>query len=296
MNDSVWHNSLGYRGALPEFDKDSGEYRIFMAGGSTVWNGNPPIPELVEKELNQMGYTNVKVFNWGAVASNSGMELSRLTHEIGRYEPDLVVFYNGGNDMTHPFYGDPRPGYPYNFMIFENNPLMLSPQDYPVLPLTLFKYGIIRFLFKGSFSQKFTNLSDLRKETGFDTDPWRDSIAKCYLENLELARVVSNAFGAEFVAILQPLIFFKKNLSDEEKEIGFLESKSHLLYLQRKIRNALSSGGYSFNFIDLSDFFNDYDGTIFVDPVHLTQRGREMISHDICNRLTRLGVLPPNER
>ncbi len=62
------------------------------------------------------------------------MELARLVFEALAYQPDLIVSYSGANDIILPLSADPRPGYPFNFMIREYNPLL--DKDYPLATLT----------------------------------------------------------------------------------------------------------------------------------------------------------------
>ena len=114
-----------------ESAKTRGEFRIFMLGGSTVEYGNPPLPVYVEQELKRRGFENVRVFNYGVISQNSGQELAHLVFHVLDSEPDMVVFYDGGNDIMDPLLYDPRPGYPFNFLAYENNVLFQATGDYP---------------------------------------------------------------------------------------------------------------------------------------------------------------------
>ena len=106
-----------------ESAKTRGEFRIFMLGGSTVEYGNPPLPVYVEQELKRRGFENVRVFNYGVISQNSGQELAHLVFHVLDSEPDMVVFYDGGNDIMDPLLYDPRSCYPFTFLAYEKKVL-----------------------------------------------------------------------------------------------------------------------------------------------------------------------------
>ena len=125
-------NSQGYRGREATEPKPPDELRVVVLGGSTVFEGEPTLPELLERELRKRGVANVACFNFGGVSSVSGMEVSRLLFEVTDLRPDVVVFYDGGNDLLLPAVYDPRPGYPFNFVVYESNPLLhRNPASFP---------------------------------------------------------------------------------------------------------------------------------------------------------------------
>src|SRR5579862_2605935 len=119
-------NTLGYRGPIPAMPKPAGEFRIAVLGGSTVLNGDPPLPALLESLFQQAGRTDVRVYNFGVAASILRMDLARFVFQVASYAPDLVIFYGGGNDIGMPFQADPRPGNPPNFLAYEENPLLTA--------------------------------------------------------------------------------------------------------------------------------------------------------------------------
>ncbi|HIA36389.1 MAG TPA: hypothetical protein EYN89_06525, partial [Flavobacteriales bacterium] len=117
-------NKLGYVEEAPSKTKPPDEFSIFLLGGSTVYAGNPTISKLLENTFHNNGFPNVRCYNWGIPASTSGMELARIVYEIYDYTPDLIIMYNGGNDLMINLWADPRPGFPFNYFIYENNPLL----------------------------------------------------------------------------------------------------------------------------------------------------------------------------
>src|SRR6185436_19830605 len=152
------YNERGYRGAYPHMPKDTSEFRIIVTGGSAVWEGEPSIPQLLEEEFHRNNYPNVSVYNFGIVSAVSSMELSCMVNEITDLSPDLVITYNGANDIISPLKYDPRPGYPFNFLVYENNPFLM--QNYPAFSLFIYKSNLVRLFARKYFTEKFSHLSE----------------------------------------------------------------------------------------------------------------------------------------
>ena len=99
-------NSEGFRG--PEFSpvKSASTYRIVMLGGSTMFgygasSDNTTITGFVQKFLDDYDFGfNVEVINAGIGNQNSGKELELLSNKIIGYDPDLLIMYDGFNDLV----------------------------------------------------------------------------------------------------------------------------------------------------------------------------------------------------
>lgn len=292
-------NELGYRGAEPTAHKPDGEVRVFVVGGSTVFEGDPSLPALLEESLHERDHSGVRCFNYGVLSSVSGQELARVVFEVADHQPDLVVMFNGANDLTSPVQYDPRPGYPYNFLIEENNPLLRRDvSSYPTW--TLFAYGshLLRILFPGYFAERFAGLESLREDAGYLTPEWRDQIAQGYVVNLVKTQRVAQAFGADFLAVFQPLVFFKEILGPREQEIaapleGFgnmardLRFRTRLALDEARRRNGLAMQ-------DLSGVFDGVEDDVFYDFVHVTEEGKRILAEAMAEEIApRLGSERP---
>jgi len=297
INATERHNKYGYRGSAPLVNKDDGEYRIFILGGSTVWNGDPTIPALVQEEFIRNGYHQVKVFNYGVVSSVSSMELARIVFEIVDFKPDVIVMYNGGNDMTHPLSYDPRPGYPFNFIVNENNPLINSSIKNSLLFL-IKQFRSIGFLGGNYLINNFLSLDKVRKEAGYGTDQWRDKIAEIYINNIIKARNIAKAFNSNFIVFFQPIIYSKNYVS--EKEIRYVNEsiKYHHVYLRDAILSKVSDlkKRDGLNFIDLSDLYDTNKETVFIDGIHTTQQAMIPIAKEIYAKIINNFTIPGGER
>lgn len=277
---------MGYRGNLPSIDKQNDEIRIFIVGGSSVFNGQPPIAELIENEFRKYSHENINVYNWGVVSSVSGMELTRIIFEISDFHPDLIILYNGANDMTHPLYWDPRPGYPFNFIVYENNVLLNFDKETDI-SFFAYKSNLLRMLFRKYFRNKLVDLYQARQEVNYNTEMWQNEIAEIYVTNIQKANLVSHSVGSELIVFFQPMIFFKDPLHElEEKIIDSLSYKHHLI-IREKIFNLIekTNSDENIQFFDLSDFYDNYPNQIFTDIVHTNQTAKEAISKQIYTYL-----------
>ncbi|MFB0533941.1 MAG: hypothetical protein ACETWR_03050 [Anaerolineae bacterium] len=281
-------NSLGYRGKVPLIPKATDEFRVFMLGGSTVFMGNPPIAVLLEEEFKRNGFQNVKVYNFGVVSSVSGIELSQIVFEISELEPDLVVMYNGGNDILHPWSWDPRPGYPFNFIAYESNPLLESDvRSYPSVALFAYGSNIFRYLFPSYFIKKFVPLEQLREETRWKSEEWKAEIARIYVENLVKADKISSSFGAEFIAFFQPLIYFKSPLSVEEEQLIDSDEKNYAIDIQKRILSEIEEvkTSSSVKIIDLSTIYEGTSQQVFTDSIHTRQQSRIVVAQEMYRQI-----------
>ena len=292
--DALDHNELGYRGPVPSRVKPEGEYRIFFLGGSTVRNGDPSIAALVEEEFHEQGHPEVRVFNFGVSASVSSMELARLVYEVAPYEPDMVVMYNGGNDINLPYGADPRPGYPLNFMVSESHPAFRD--EYPSLMLLAYGSKFLRRAASDFFVESFSLRRDFRDVSGWNTDPWRREIATTYAANLELAAAVSRGIGSEFAAFLQPTVFSKKTPSDVERRYverlsntpdGVIGIVRHHLATLPMIREAVAGedGVMPSYFEDLSDVYDGVEHRVYTDGIHTRQDAKPRMARAIQRSL-----------
>ncbi len=284
-------NRRGYRGAEPAAAKPAGEFRIFVVGGSTVFEGDPSLPELLETQLHDRGLTDVRCYNYGVISSVSGQELARVVFEVADLDPDLVVMFNGGNDLTSPVQYDPRPGYPFNFIAYETNPLLhRDVSSYPTWALLAYGSHVLRVLAPRFFVERFVGLDQARDDAGYLSSEWRDRVAAVYVGNLVKAQRVSRAFGSDFTAFFQPLVFFKPSLGPGEREItapleGFGNMARDLrLRVRLELERARQRQGLVVH--DLSDIFETMDEDVFYDIIHVTRPGKAILARAMADAVS----------
>ncbi len=107
------HNALGYRGEEIPRPKPAGEFRIACLGGSTTYTGRvedyrQAYPQLLERELHARGRPFVRVINAGGESWTSWESLVNLEFRVLDLEPDLIVDYDGINDVHARVVWPPR--------------------------------------------------------------------------------------------------------------------------------------------------------------------------------------------
>ncbi|HEY0079679.1 MAG TPA: hypothetical protein VGB73_13780 [Pyrinomonadaceae bacterium] len=306
-------NTLGFRGTLPPAEKRD-EFRIIMLGGSTVYLGFPlerSLPARLEALFHADGHGNVKVYNWGLPAYVSGQELTLLAHTVLDYKPDLVVVYDGANDIIFPYLVDPRPGYPYRWIVHEAGLEAVRRSRSGMLPTLPTLAGLIRasrFLtftltlfgnnrldvLERDFVARQTE--PLKAKVGFGTDAWRQKIASVFVGNRAKMCAIARGAGFRVALFLQPSLPLKHPLVGKELTLTYSqEEQSSFRQIYGDVRQRLKEAGsfnpadacYSF---DLSDIFLDYEREVYGDIVHLNDDGNARVASFIYASLKESGL------
>ena len=248
------HNRQGFRG--DNFLNDESDvFQIAFFGGSTGYNGSPPIPALIEKNLNN--YFKSKVFNFSSVSSNHNQHLHRLL-KYSHLNFDLVIFYGGYNETIQTYLYDPRPGYPFNYWIRDE----LSKIKYLLL-----KYSSIYAEYEKQ-TGNVSKLNNLRKNLVYPQEVWIESLLENYIDTLKKAKKLSQKFltsnkckSTEFMAFYQPISLERSNEISKKiifKTIDNIKKKKIL--------------------IDISYILSENS---FTDSVHVNQDAKNDISLSI---------------
>lgn len=269
------YNQHGYRGKYPSVPKLSDEFRIIMLGGSAVWEGDTTISDFLETGLKSHYLPSASVYNFGVVGANSSMQWITVMNEAIVLQPDMIVFYDGANDIIHPLHYDPRPGYPFNFLIYENNPFLMK--SFPALTLFAYKSNLFRLLAKKYLAEKISRQTSLRIKAGYQTEEWRKEIADVYLGNEQKTNNQCRLMNIRFMTFFQPTVYSKQNLSDDERK--FAESRAGEKQHVEMLRNMITgSAETDSSFYDFSDVFDGTEEHIFRDNVHLSNAGRKIVA------------------
>ena len=103
--DSITINTLGFRGAEFFTIKPLDTYRIFMVGGSTMFGAGATsdettIPGYLQQLLNEKDFEfDIEVINSGIQGADSNTELNLIEQKLVTFSPDLIVVYDGWNDL-----------------------------------------------------------------------------------------------------------------------------------------------------------------------------------------------------
>lgn len=296
-------NEIGFRGAVPRRPK-SGEYRIIMLGGSTAFAGFPlsnSIAGQIESLFHKEGRSDVRVYNWGVPGYISGQELSLLTHRVLDYDPDLVIVYDGANDINYPYFSDPRPDYPYLFMEQESRIYGIYSDAPPISAYLLRQSKFLTWVLTLVPNSRLdpppdlSQIESLRQQTAYGGESWKKSVAESYIANHRRMCSVANGGRFKLVTVLQPTLGFKNPWVGNEQTI-WNPPQELLQYfwdqydqIRRGLTEAYSFYPNCYSF-DLSSTFGNYNKEVFVDALHVTNEGNTEVANQIYTQMKKHGI------
>jgi hypothetical protein len=267
-------------------DEDLIKKKAYFFGGSVMWgfgsNDENTIPSNFEK------ISKIKSFNFAESAWNSNQSLFYLIKLLKEgHKPDLVVFYNGVNELYKCSSGAER-----NLrsnVIQEDNLRQKFITIRNASNLTFMYYFSIPLEFFSNLKNKLNRSKEVSKvvknftqSTGC-SDKKREKITENVKQNWDLANKLVNSYGGKFYAILEPHIIFNKpklytfvNLSDNEKE--------NISNIYSEIEKKMIHKEYFKNF---KNIFLNYEQNfpIFVDTHHTSPNGNFIIAKELFNGL-----------
>lgn len=97
-------NKEGFRGKLPNLNKDSNEYRIVVLGDSFIegfgTNDDSTFCTLLEKQLSEKYLNNkISVINGGICGNNPLYEIVLYQNKLEKYNPDLIIVETNLTDL-----------------------------------------------------------------------------------------------------------------------------------------------------------------------------------------------------
>ena len=125
----AWHytNADGLRVPGAGYDllpvKPAGQIRIAVLGGSAVQLASTfelTLPGSLRTLLRKTyPGRDIEVINAGIVSCISRQSIAHLIFTVVDYHPDIVILYDGANDLFLPMTYESRPNFPYNFQTLE---------------------------------------------------------------------------------------------------------------------------------------------------------------------------------
>ncbi len=253
--------------------------RVFMFGGSTMWGTGArdafTIPALVASELQRDGL-NAEVTNFGETGYVSTQSLVALLLQLrAGSRPDVVVFYDGVND-TFSAYGQQLPGVPQN----ERNRVA----EFNLSQAGLGRHGrlLLRDMADGLATVNLTKrlLRGLGAADSAPIPPRPDSltglVVTTYLSNLELLQALGEHYHFEPLAYWQPTLFQKSWLTKYERSERAKVPEIEAFF--QKTYTRMKSCAHCDMVHDLSQVFSDRHDPLYVDWMHLGERGNAVIA------------------
>lgn len=305
----IYEESLGF----PRYQKDNfkcpgeelkngrrvtiGQPRIFskkimMFGGSTIWGSGSAdrntIPSLLQKNINEKISQRIKVINYGFSTVTINQQLN-LLNSTRINEGDIVVFYDGGNDIFQTMVNENFKGsiigynqknkldiYLHNIKFF----LSVNSNTYRLI-------SSIRSSYKSTPNIN-CNINDENKSKKLMSDGF-----EYYLSRIELAKIYVESNGGIFFHFLQPSLFHKDlKYSEYEKELikqsplGINECEVYLIRVQNGYKHYSSEYNKKAEIKNLKNLTNildsvSYQEEYFIDNLHITSSGNALVSNSI---------------
>jgi hypothetical protein len=278
-------NSDGFRAA--EWDAYRGKFIVEFLGGSVCLgigtNPGTPVPERLEAALLRAGLEHVAVVNLCQGGTVSAQELAILLEYGLPLRPQVVLSFNGANDLLHP-----RP---------------LGEDEAPNLP---YHHRDIQARFDGyhawldhlALSRVSDRIARRLPAPGQWLAPEAAPVAPraildSYLYVTGAERTLAEAQGAMFAVLLQPSLHYAKPWSAEERAMWLARrprdaeaASAYAAQLFAQLRAETAASGLAL--YDLTRTFERTAATVYSDSVHFTgATGFEMLEQE----LERQGIL-----
>ena len=247
---------------------EDSELRVAFFAGSTGILGEPSLTKTIENELSKKMGKKCFVANFSAMSGNSKQHTHMLLEYLDTFKPDVVVFYNGFNELIDIFTADRRPGYPYNQFYIEQ----------PEWKKALIKYSAIF----GELEEHFwllTRKKELSEQINFLSYNWMNETIDTYLNSLEKAKKIvenglvesTNIKTPVFIGVFQP---FKQPFAEGAEY--YKESS----YIVQKVREKLVEYDYLFDF---HDAYNDLNEEVWTDFCHVQGEAHSVMAEKISD-------------
>jgi hypothetical protein len=274
----------GQRRTVGQADPD--KPTVYFFGGSSMWGTGvddaSTIPSL---------FTKISRFpsqNFGQTGYTAHQSLVLLIQVLqDGHRPDIVVFYDGGNDVTAKCRRELNP------WSDEREAKIAAALKYCKKQAN--GYGI-SYLVSPLYSvmQSFVSRQSVRqytRNTGFDCDTNKlkaEKIAENLIEDWKMAKKLVELYNGKFIAILQPISFYSHTLDrgiSEEHKPNF-----DSVYPLIKKKMQIEVGQY-----DLTDELNRSE-YIYTSFAHLGPRGNEYVARRIFDliKILQADVAPNN--
>ena len=272
----------------------SNDVNILILGGSTVWGLGSrdefTIPSLLAKKLAERG-VRARVTNLGQIGYVSTQDVTALLLEIQKGNvPDIVIFYNGFNDIFSA-YQQGKAGFPQNefHRVQEFNSLKMPKAATPRWEIVAKELSTVRAakaLLHRAGAMKSAQASVPNQGEMVDGPPAgqvenlaRD-VVSVYRANVENAKALAAHFGFKVLFYWQPSLFQKRHLTDYEQMEKRVHRKFQRFFEQtyRTMRESNLTATNVGVFDDLSRIFFEAPEPLFVDWCHVGETGNALIA------------------
>lgn len=229
----------------------------------------PPLCDLIQEKLSEKLKKRVFLANFSILSGTSRQHLHMLLEYFQDFHPDIIIFYNGFNEIVEPFAEDSRPGYPYNQFYAEISEWRKC----------LIKYSALFGILEERYSI-ITQKEKLDKQVHFLSKEWQEQIIFNYFDTFEKSKNIAETMPSKyfkhpvFIGVFQPFIE-----NTDGKDI--YNTNENVKYITKQIRTKIPHYNYIY---DLHDLYNQFDKKeIYIDVCHAQGEAHEAMSEEISN-------------
>jgi len=278
---------------LPPAGGGAAPLRVLLFGGSTMWGvgarDEGTIPAALWRDLAAAG-VGAEVFNMGMLGYVSRQEGIALLLELTQGEvPDVVVFYDGINDVDAVVQGE-HPGTPlneahrreeFNLVHIDRGPevdRLFVMRHFGRSGLLRLSRAILRRVAPGKIGPRAPVAPPPA-----DVDSLADAIADAYMANVRWIAELGRAYGFRTRFYWQPAVFTKASRTPFE-ELQYKAAAAHReLFLKTRARVAARADEVAgARVVDLGDLFGDSEAPVYVDWMHMAERGNAAVAERIA--------------
>lgn len=291
---TVTTDAFGFRdGRVLRREKAAGEFRIFLVGGSAVLNGvtnTTTISHHLERLIKEHCKIAAPiVINAGMTMANSDQELALLVYRILDLEPNLIIVYDGFNDLNNAICMNLPVGYPAiwpHFMDAWKKDTMAASilKKMNTLELLFARSNIARVFFP-QYSLDGRLRAALEKKTRDDNQENTIEHAIDHLvANWKKMLTLCWSINAKVVIFLQPI-----NPNQYMQTVGCGVDLGRAYTAAKDAVTSLGAQGLPI--VSLADLLSDHR-EYFYDNVHVFDEYHPVLADELFNHLLALNVLP----
>lgn len=259
-----------------------GAKKVFMFGGSTTWGTGNPNQYTIASYLQKALGPDYDVYNYGQTAFVSVQELNLLLEQLAQgVVPDIVIFYDGVNDIYASLYSPGNPRHP-----------QFRPEDYQAKEDL--RYHLLKIVEKTNY---IAITERIKIYTGQDIlSLWEKNMAERldekiltsvsqYQHLIKQVKALGDAYGFQTFHFWQPMLLTEsKPLHPSEQTIIQAESPM-LKSLYPKAYQQFKSLETEPNFFYIADVFDNLEDPIYFDFCHMGPKGNELVAARIASHL-----------
>lgn len=252
-------NHDGFRAA--ELSTYRGGFLIEFLGGSVCLgigsNTGPTLPERLESALHRAGLERARVLNLCQGGATSAQELAIFLHYGLPLAPQVVLSFDGANDLLHPrpIGDDPEANLPYRDAQIRAR---VNGQD------ALGHLAVLRVL------ERIVNRNAVPAAETV-ASPSEQEILDSYLQSVSAVRTLQEARGGAYALLFQPTLHFDKPWSVSEQTMWRTRRPRDGAPLTKIIHDRYADARAAVSgmpLYDLTAVFSSTAETVYSDSVH----------------------------